>query len=655
MLSFAPLVALAFLPAAKAAQIRITPVQQVLKMLSEMKSKGENMMASEKATYATYKEWVDDRTTDLGFEIKTAEKKIEQLVAFADKADSDVAQLGNEIQALEAEIANLEKERKDSTAARETAHAEYAKLEKDYGESVDALTRAVQHVSQQAYDRPQAEAFLQRMGARRVLAALIQESERQDGAPAVDAYEHQTGGVLEILENLLKKFKGEYDDLVTAESNQAHYYNLEQLHLSNTITDYSGERDEKVVSKAKRAQASEKAKGELAATRADLAEDQKFLAEMTATFKAKSATFEQNQEVRAQELEAVGKAIEIISTPESSASYAKHINLAQVRKAPALVQLGSSKRRLTARQRAAELLNRHAARLGSTRLSTIAARAAASDAASPFAKVIDMVESLLERLKEEAIAEADHKQWCDEQLHDNKNKRDKKTSKVNLLSAERDERHAQIQDMASTLATLIKEQEELNKAMTEAQAQRTAENKKNTDTIADAKAGESAIKAALQVLREFYASQGGEALVQQVPEMKEYKGMQSDNTGVIGMLEVIQSDFARLEADTTAAENQAAREHDDFMTDARENKEAKHKAEVKTSLEKDQAEFEQGRTIKELEAVEEELAKANEYFETLKPSCLEVHVSYEERVQRREEEIEALKQAHSILSSKSAE
>merc|ERR1719262_1723945 len=150
-------------------------------------------MSSEKKTYATYKEWVDDRTTDLGFEIKTAEKKIEQLVAFADKADSDVAQLGNAIQALEAEIASLEKEKKDSTAARETAHAEYAKLEKDYGESVDALTRAVQHVSQQAYDRPQAEAFLQRMGARRVLAALqLQQSQAADGAPAVDAYETQS-------------------------------------------------------------------------------------------------------------------------------------------------------------------------------------------------------------------------------------------------------------------------------------------------------------------------------------------------------------------------------------------------------------------------------------------------------------------------------
>ena len=70
-------------------------------------------------------------------------------------------------------------------------------------------------------------------------------------------------------------------------------------------------------------------------------------------------------------------------------------------------------------------------------------------------------------------------------------------------------------------------------AESEAEAQRNAEHKKNTDTIADAKAGQSAIKAALVVLREFYASQGGDALVQetQVPEMKEYKGMHSENSG----------------------------------------------------------------------------------------------------------------------------
>jgi predicted nucleic acid-binding Zn-ribbon protein len=625
-------------------------------MLSEMKTKGQSMVDTEKATFATYKEWVDDRTTELGFEVKTAEKQIEQLVAFADKADSDVSQLASAIKSLEADIGKLDKEKKESTEVREAAKADFSKLEQDYSESVDALTRAIQHVSTQAYNRPQVEALLQRMGAKRALAALIQKGPFNAGAPAVDAYEHQTGGVLEILQGLLEKFKGELDDLVSDETNQAHYYNLQQLHITNTVTDYTGERDEKVVSKSKRAQASAKAKGELAETRASLAEDQKFLADMTATFRAKSATFAANQDVRANELEAISKAIEIISSPEAAASYAKHVNFAQIGKTmPALVQLGSSKRRLSVQQRAAALLSRQATRLGSARLSALASRAGAS----PFVKVADMIETLLARLKEEALAEADHKQWCDEQLKDNKLKREKKTSTVNLLSAEMEQRQGQIEAMASSLATLAKEQQDLNKAMSEAEAQRSAEAKENADTIADAKAGQSAIKQALVVLKEFYASQGGEgaALLQgrHVPEMKEYKGMQSEKGGVIGMLEVIESDFARLEADTTAAETQAAREHASFMDDAKADSKQKHDAEVKTKLEKDQAEFEQSRTDEELKAVQEELAKANEYYETLKPSCLEVHVSYEERVARREEEIAALKQAHQILDSKSTE
>merc|ERR1719498_856455 len=106
--------------------------------------------------------------------------------------------------------------------------------------------------------------------------------------------------------------------------------------------------------------------------------------------------------------------------------------------------------------------------------------------------------------------------------------------------------------MTKKIATLQKEQADLTKAMSEATAQRTKEKATNTDTMADAKAGEDATKAALVVLKEFYASQG--SFVQQVPEMAAYKGMSSAKGGVVGMLEVIVSDFARLFADTKAAE-----------------------------------------------------------------------------------------------------
>ncbi len=44
--------------------------------------------------------------------------------------------------------------------------------------------------------------------------------------------------------------------------------------------------------------------------------------------------------------------------------------------------------------------------------------------------------------------------------------------------------------------------------------------------------------------------------------------MQSESGGVTGVPEVLESDLARLEADTKAAEASAQKEHDEFMPDS---------------------------------------------------------------------------------------
>merc|ERR1719235_495505 len=107
-------------------------------------------------------------------------------------------------------------------------------------------------------------------------------------------------------------------------------------------------------------------------------------------------------------------------------------------------------------------------------------------------------------------------------------------------------------------------QQALQEAMIEATKTREEEKEENTVTIKDAKEAQVALASAVAVLKEFYAKQGGFLQLQQkqVPEMKAYKGMQGMKGGVLGMLEVIQSDFARLEAETTAAEDTAQREYD---------------------------------------------------------------------------------------------
>merc|ERR1719321_1120626 len=119
--------------------------------------------------------------------------------------------------------------------------------------------------------------------------------------------------------------------------------------------------------------------------------------------------------------------------------------------------------------------------------------------------------------------------------------------------------------------------------------------------------------------------------------MKAYKGMQGMKGGVIGMLEVIQSDFARLEAETTADEEASQKAYDEFMADSKADKEAKHKEEFDKTMLKDKKEFEHKMNKKDLKATQDELDAALEYYEQLMPQCIEVHVSFEERSKRRQE------------------
>merc|ERR1719356_552443 len=188
--------------------------------------------------------------------------------------------------------------------------------------------------------------------------------------------------------------------------------------------------------------------------------------------------------------------------------------------------------------------------------------------------------------------------------------------------------------------------------MAKATKLRTEEKAKNTETIADSEEAQTAVAQALSVLKEFYAKAAEATALLQKPEIFEspYKGMQAENGGVVGMLEVIESDLARLESDTKAAEATAQKEYDEFMTDSKVDKASKTTdIEYKTAKKQDES---QAMVVKknDLEGTQKELDAALAYFDKLKPSCVDAGVSYEDRVARREDEIKSLKDALRILN-----
>jgi chromosome segregation ATPase len=307
-------------------------------------------------------------------------------------------------------------------------------------------------------------------------------------------------------------------------------------------------------------------------------------------------------------------------------------------------------------QRVAKFLQEAAQRVGSRVLSALAARASAD----PFVKVKKMIKDLLIRLAEEANEEAEHKGWCDTELSTNEQTRKEKTAAVETLTAEIDELEASIAKLSDEITDLTKGVADLDAAMAEATELRTAEKAKNTETIADAKAAQSAVEQALAVVKEFYAKAGeATSLMQQKrqePEIfddKPYQGMGGDAGGVVGFLEVIQTDFARLESDTAAAEESAQTQYDEFMTDSKTDKTEKS-TDLKHKESKKQDQTETLTTKKEERAgTQDELDAALAYFDKLKPTCVSTGNTYEDRVARRKEEIESLQEALKILSGES--
>merc|ERR1719247_1433226 len=181
-----------------------------------------------------------------------------------------------------------------------------------------------------------------------------------------------------------------------------------------------------------------------------------------------------------------------------------------------------------------------------------------------------MIKDLIIRLMEEANQETEHKGWCDAELSVNKVTREKKTEAVNTLTAEAEQLTADIAKLTQEVADLRAEVLASDEAVAKATVIRTEEKAKNEATIKDAKEAQVAVSQALAVLKEFYAKAAeATALVQQPTAMDDapetfdtsFKGAQSESGGVVGMIEVIASDFSRLESDTTAAEEAAADEY----------------------------------------------------------------------------------------------
>merc|ERR1719327_822593 len=321
-----------------ALQEGVTPVQKVIQLLQEMQMKGKAEKKDEAVKFSAYKQFCDDQTAAKTEAIKKANALMEQLVADIQMAESEVKQLAKQIAELDAEIAGYKGDEKAATEVRDKEKEDYKKTHLDYSESVDALQRAIGILKRQQFDRAQAS-LLQVTKMDRVpetvkrtiysfLATdeeVVQPAGLSVSAPEANAYEFQSGGIVEMLEKLLDKFRDERSTLEKDELGAKHAYEMVMQDLQDSTEAAEKVMGRATATKAEREMAAAEAKGDLEDTTKARDGDQEYLDLLVAQCTQKSSDFEARQELRGEEIEAIAKAIEILSSGAVSGNAEKYL------------------------------------------------------------------------------------------------------------------------------------------------------------------------------------------------------------------------------------------------------------------------------------------------------------------------------------------
>jgi len=639
----------------------VTPIQKVLTLMEDMKAKGIAAKNDEEVKFSAFSQWCTNTKKAKNGEIDAGNAKMEMLSAGIEKARVTINKLTDRIQELEEDVGRWKKDSKSATTVRDAERADFTATVTDYTESIDAVAGAINILKKQTQDKAQAALIQVRSlklvpaSSKKMLTSFLQQDpELAYEAPEANAYENQSGGVIEMLEKLNDEFSSKKTELEKEELGAQQGFEQIMQQLADNIENAEFEISKKTKHRAATQQSKAEQEGDLAQTTADRDEDQKYLDETTALCTQKTTDFVSRQGLRSDEIAAISKAIEIIGSQAVAGSGDKHLPaLLQIRvkSGAALPQLRSAQQNPLQHKMAVFLAER-ARQSGSRMLSELAAAAEAN----PFGKVKKMIKDLIVKLMEEATSETEHKGFCDTELTTNKQTREKKTADVNELNSDIEDLTATIAQLTQDIADLTAAVKELDAAMAKETEERNENKATNAQAVKDAKAAQVAVEQAMAVLKDFYAkSAEATALVQQpaadAPETfdKAYTGMGASGGSVVDFLEVILTDFARLESETSASEATESDEYKNFMFESKKDKALKENESRLKSGTKTDKESALSDANADLKTTQKQLDGALEYYEKLKPQCVDSGITYEERVKRREEEIVSLQEALKIL------
>lgn len=457
-------------------QREVTAVQQVVNLLESLQDKVKQEGLNEAKTYNEFAKFADVELEQCHLSIAQNSEDVNSLRAALDSSKAQQQDLQTELTQTHSDIAKLKAKMKSEMGSHQTKTQHFTKELNDHGMAISQLSKAILALQQ---SRSDAFVFVQD-----TLKTMSRKFSDMDIPVPENNYDFHSDTVLDTLKDLKSSFVQGKDD-------------LEHAHLDATAAhDQAMQVDTRNLSNFERI--SGEKENSLSETNENIGEKQRLLTETFATLHDKDLyckellqkairqrqLWQQRSQSRLAELQALVEATTIIKGTVTERDASRTTNRKAAKSGQISLLQTSSKSKIAMRkllkvsesvdavfspmERAVEVLM-HAGRvLKSHELSALATQASEN----PMSQVTQMIEELIQRLLSEQGDEANHKGWCNTELQKVKQKRDLYSRDVQRNSEIVKKTEALRAKLSETISGLAQEGKLIEKALSEASAQR---------------------------------------------------------------------------------------------------------------------------------------------------------------------------------------
>jgi len=620
------------------------PVTKVVKLLQGMYDQLEKEAAEESELMEKYECWckengADKATSVEGFtaNLKKMESKVAELSATSARLKIEYTNLGKDVKKDEAEM-------DAEMAVRRKEVGEFDKDKSDLLQLIEKIQNARSTVSKTGGQFVQVS-----LSHRKRLRSLIQnminkhsdkldEKTVQSTASLLQEADPTTDLLLGKLQGMENTYNMTLSELEAEEAKAKAKYE-KFIKAKREVIDTS--KIQIATKKEQKTAADEEmthTKQDIEDAKESMAADIAFAAEVKEKCGSKAKEWEKRQKTRADETEAVAKAIKVLSSDDAQENFGKTMSFLQV----------ESTDHSAVRQMVSKTLSRVGEK-HDARLVTLAMEAKLDG----FTRVKDKIDLMVSALKKEQADEVTKKNWCTEELQANRLHKDKKARKVKALGAKKEELTLNLEEATETITTLEDEVKEMKKQQKVAAQVREKENAEFQKNVQEQRQTQVLLKKAMSVLGGFYNKK--EALIQnsEIPkEPKTFGGYKKSSAanGVMLMLQQLIADASAMETESVAGEQESQADYEAFGKKTNEDLETKIKSMADKADEKAKAEKNLVQTRETKEGVDADIEALENTNFSLHEDCDFTMQNFDTRQKARSEEVEALAQAKAYLS-----